>query len=250
MRFQAESEAPPGNDTWLQELQTFAAEFKRGRESSMPQRDLEIGTAKYRASFSNDEGINEKGVKLLENFISLEELLGNYWINIEVILMKAAFGRDDPIEWLPAAQRCAIRYELQEMTAKVVSITGLSQGLRLASVALVDFIRVCSKFRNPTNPAELSIIAAFVPRTVPLMTAGGLILSNNLDTEVGSENLAELVDRHRSYTLKVNAVHGLLFKLLHGSEEDKQPDYNKEAEHAASDQQEMVRPMSKNIRAI
>ncbi|PVH68991.1 hypothetical protein DL98DRAFT_627320 [Cadophora sp. DSE1049] len=229
MSTQAESAAPPANETWLQELQTFATEFKREKALSVPPGDVGIGSAKYRASFSRDEGINEKGVKLLEDTINFEEFLGNYWIKIEALLMKANFGSEDPIEWLPAARRCAIRYELQEMTANFVSNNGLAQGTRLASAALVDIIRVCSQFSNPANPAELSVVAAFVPRTVPSIAADGIILSNNLDTEDGMEILAELVDRHRSYKVKVDAVHGFLFKLLLGSEEKRQPISNKKA---------------------
>ncbi|KAH7386155.1 hypothetical protein BKA64DRAFT_711387 [Cadophora sp. MPI-SDFR-AT-0126] len=228
MSNQAESAASPANESWLQELQTFAKEFKRGDAPSVFPGDVGIGSVKYRTSFSKDEGINEKGVKLLEDIINLEEVLGNYWIKVEALLMKATFGREDPIEWLPAARRCAIRYELQEMTAKVVSSNGLAQGTRLASAALVDIIRVCSQFSNPANPAELAVVAAYVPRTVPSMTADGIILSNKLDAEDGIEILADLVDRHRSYKVKVDAVHGLLFKLLHGSEEKIQPNANKE----------------------
>jgi len=85
------------------------------------------------------------------------------------------------------------------MTADYVSKSGLARGTRLASAALVDIIRVCSQSTRPANPAELSIVAAFVPRTVPLMTTDGMISSNNLDTEDNMEILADLGESEKSF---------------------------------------------------
>jgi hypothetical protein len=114
MSVEAESAAPPANETWLQELQSFATEFQRGKAPLESQGDGDTRSVKYRASFSKDEGVSEKSIKLLEEIIKFEELLGNYWIDMEALLVKASFGREDPIKWLSKARRCAIRYELQE----------------------------------------------------------------------------------------------------------------------------------------
>lgn len=104
----------PVSNLWLQELQNFAQEFKRKNKPSTPQGDVGTGTVRYRVEFSTDEGVNEKRLKVLDDAIHLEEILGNYWINTEAALMTSMFGREDPVKWLPAAQRYAIRYELQE----------------------------------------------------------------------------------------------------------------------------------------
>ena len=85
------------------------------------------------------------------------------------------------------------------MTTDYVSKSGLVRGIRLASAALVDIIRVCSQSTDPANPAELSIVAAFVPRTVPLMTTDGMRLSNNLDAEDNMEILADLGESEKSF---------------------------------------------------
>ena len=114
MSVEAESAAPPANETWLQELQSFATEFQRGKAPLESQGDGDTRSVKYRASFSKDEGVSEKSIKLLEEIIKFEELLGNYWIDMVALLVKASFGREDPIKWLSKARRCAIRYELQE----------------------------------------------------------------------------------------------------------------------------------------
>ena len=107
MSVQAKFGAPPANETWLQELQSFATEFQRGKVPPESQGDGDTRSVKYRASFSKDEGVSEKGIKLLEDIIKFEELLGNYWIDMEALLVKATLGRESPIKWLSKARRCA-----------------------------------------------------------------------------------------------------------------------------------------------
>ncbi|KAH7317285.1 hypothetical protein BKA65DRAFT_483524 [Rhexocercosporidium sp. MPI-PUGE-AT-0058] len=203
--------------TWLQELQSFAQEFKRENVPPVLQGDVGTGPVQYQVQFSTDEGINEKRLKLLDDAIRFEEYLGNYWIEVEALLVSSAVGNEGPLRWLPAAQRYAIRCELQEMTAKFASSNHLAQGTGLDISCLMEAMRICSKSKDP-NPAELSLVAAFVPRTVPLMTANGVVLTNNMDTESKMKELENIVYGYRKQGIKVDAVHDFVFKVIHGSD--------------------------------
>ncbi|KAL5331242.1 hypothetical protein ACEPPN_000771 [Leptodophora sp. 'Broadleaf-Isolate-01'] len=207
----------PVRKTWLEELQSFAQEFKRETVPPVPEVDVGTGPVQYQVKFPIDEGVNEKRVKLLDDAIYLEEVLGNYWIKTEALLLTSIFGDGGPIRWLPAAQRFAARCELQEMTTKIVSSNALAQDKELATEDLMDLVRICGQSEDPINPAELSLLAAFVPKTTPLMTANGVVLANGMDTESNMEDLERIADGFRMQKMKVDAVHRFVFNILHGS---------------------------------
>ena len=83
-------------------------------------------------------------------------------------------------------------YKLLRMTTKIVSSNALAQDKELATEDLMDLVRICGQSEDPINPAELSLLAAFVPKTTPLMTANGVVLANGMDTESNMEDLERI----------------------------------------------------------
>ncbi|KAL2065447.1 hypothetical protein VTL71DRAFT_3117 [Oculimacula yallundae] len=215
-----EPAAMPDSKSWLQEVQNFAQEFRREIVPPAPKASLGVGPVKYHIKFPLDEGVNEKRAKLLDEIIHLEQSLGDYWIKIEANLIASMYGREDPIKWLPAAQRYAIRCELFEITTKFTSSNGLAQGSPLETSALLDIIRMCSLSGKRANLAELSLVAKFVPKTTPLMAPNGTMLVNSMSGVASMEELAKLVDMFCKQQSRIHALHRFMFKLLHAPDGD------------------------------
>lgn len=105
------------NREWLQEVKSFAQDFKTFRSSktsSTPQADLGIGPVNYEVELSKVERINEERIQLLDNAVKLEKIIGDYWLKIEAALMYVVLGKESPTQWLSAAQYFAIRSDLRE----------------------------------------------------------------------------------------------------------------------------------------
>jgi hypothetical protein len=104
----------PGRELWS-ELKDFAQEFKgfmRKDAIPTPQADLGIGPLKYNVKFKTDQGIAEKPLVLLDKLVTLGKLLGDRRIKFEATVLYVLYGKEDPMSWLPAAQRIAIRSEI------------------------------------------------------------------------------------------------------------------------------------------
>ncbi|XMA14799.1 hypothetical protein WAI453_007590 [Rhynchosporium graminicola] len=215
----------PESKTWVQELESFAEEFKKEIVPPAPKASLGVGPVKYHAKFSSVEGVNEKRVKVLDDIIQFEESLGKHWIKIEAMLIATMYGREDPIKWLPAAQRYTIRCELYVMTAKLASSNGLARGSVLDTSTLMNVIRMCSPSETHANAAELSLIAGFIPKPTASLTPDGPVLVNEMDEELSMEHFAKLVDGMRKQQAKVDLLYRFIFRLLHRpeAEEDSIP---------------------------
>jgi hypothetical protein len=74
-----------------------------------PQADLGIGPVQYNIQFPPEGGIAERPLAYLNRLVELEKELGDYTIKFEATLLCIVFGVEDPLSWLPSAQRLAIR---------------------------------------------------------------------------------------------------------------------------------------------
>jgi len=97
------------------ELREFAQEFKgfiRKDAIPTPQADFGIGPFKYNLKFEADQPIAEKPLVLLDKLVTLGKLLGDRRIKFEATVLCLLYGKEDPVSWLPAAQRIVIRTEI------------------------------------------------------------------------------------------------------------------------------------------
>jgi hypothetical protein len=97
------------------ELKEFAQEFKgfiRKDAIPTPQADFGIGPFKYNLKFEADEPIAEKPLVLLDKLVTLGKLLGDRKIKFEATVLCLLYGKEDPISWLPSAQRIVIRTQI------------------------------------------------------------------------------------------------------------------------------------------
>jgi hypothetical protein len=103
-----------GRELWG-ELREFAQEFKgfmRKDAIPTPQADFGIGPFKYNLKFEADQAIAEKPLVLLDKLVTLGKLLGDRRIKFEATVLCLLYGKEDPLSWLPAAQRIVIRSEI------------------------------------------------------------------------------------------------------------------------------------------
>jgi hypothetical protein len=84
---------------------------RQARENVLltPQADLGIGPVQYNIKFPPGGGIAERPLSYLNTLVELEKKLGDYSIKFEATLLCVVFGVEDPLIWLPSAQRLAIR---------------------------------------------------------------------------------------------------------------------------------------------
>jgi len=103
-----------GREFWG-DLREFAEEFKgfmRKDAIPTPQADFGIGPFKYNLKFEADQPIAEKPLVLLDKLVTLGKLLGDRRIKFEATVLCLLYGKEDPVSWLPAAQRIVIRTEI------------------------------------------------------------------------------------------------------------------------------------------
>ncbi|KAF4635612.1 hypothetical protein G7Y89_g2483 [Cudoniella acicularis] len=181
---------------WLAELSTFAEEFQlddddaeiddedmkidnEGSELSIekvskgeddniqaPQADCGIGLVKYDIKFDL-EGIAEKHLMQFDRLVNLEKALGDHYIKFEATLLCMKFGREDPIAWLPSAQRMSIRRDIRNVIMRFVD--ELKLGTRYLYECemfskIMRYIDGRSRWIGAENPTEISFIASFVPK--------------------------------------------------------------------------------------
>jgi hypothetical protein len=97
------------------DIRGFAQEFKgfiRKDAIPTPQADFGIGPFKYNLKFEADQPIAEKSLVLLDKLVTLGKLLCDRRIKFEATVLCLLYGKEDPVSWLPAAQRIVIRIEI------------------------------------------------------------------------------------------------------------------------------------------
>ena len=98
-------------------LGNFAEILREGAISvrtHTPQAGNGIGPVKYDTYFSEGEFMEWDLLMELNDLFTSEKIIGDALIKSDAEGMALLFGREDPLPWIPAAQRVAIRSEMQE----------------------------------------------------------------------------------------------------------------------------------------
>lgn len=93
---------------------------------------------------------------------------------------------------LPCPIRGNQTYKLCRKTTRFISSTGLAKGSQVDVSGLMEIIRICAASEDSTNLAELSLVARFIPSSTPLIPPDGILLADNMDSELEMESLAKL----------------------------------------------------------
>lgn len=104
-------------DQLLDNLKSFSQEFKEFDPKitiSTPQADRGIGPVQYDIKFRANRQVLTGHLRILSKMIELEKIKGDELIKLDASLLFLATGREDPLGFLPAGCRAAIRTEIQE----------------------------------------------------------------------------------------------------------------------------------------
>ena len=100
---------------FVDNLKSFSDEFKDfyGNEKlPTPQADRGIGTVKYELKFHPGRPIKQTVLRILNNLIKLEKIVGDLLLKLDLSIVCFFHNRENPEEWIPAAFRVGIRIEI------------------------------------------------------------------------------------------------------------------------------------------
>lgn len=101
-------------NTAYSEITRKMQSFPVGDDDKMPtpQADMGIGPVSYDAVF-DDACLGKEAIIIADAIAKAQKAFGDIMLKIQASMLAQKFGREDPITWLPAAQRLTIRRDMR-----------------------------------------------------------------------------------------------------------------------------------------
>ncbi|RDL31514.1 uncharacterized protein BP5553_09723 [Venustampulla echinocandica] len=206
---------------WNSAFSSMGREFKsfpvkNYKKPYTPQADMGIGPVNYDVTFL-EARLCKRSILILNELVKVEKKLGDVWLKAEATLLFSKYGKEDPISWLPAAQRLGIRRDMRRLTAGFVKRLRIADhddaGVHAIFELLEDSDSRAERYGGE-NPATIALISSLAPRGPRIPGPFGTVIYPIVHRNFTEAGIASILKEDTIQRVRANAAKRLVIKML------------------------------------